>query len=56
MKMMLRMDQRYSKAVLTAGTILEDVTIDRFDGYDTTIWVTDGKVAAPRDAVVKLVK
>ena len=53
---MLHMGKKYSKAVLVDGTVLEDVIVTRFDGYDTTIWVTNGKVLAPRDAVIKLVQ
>lgn len=49
--MAVPLGQRYKIAVLLDGVVLKDVTTTRFQGYDTTIFITDGKRYAPMHAV-----
>ncbi len=42
----------YEVAKLLDGSILHDVRLVRAQGYDTRLFVTDGEVFAPMDAVL----
>lgn len=47
--------ERFDEAVLINGEVLWKVEVVRAEGYDTRLFVTNGKTLAPIDAVLKLV-
>lgn len=46
------LEKEYKIAVLVDGSTLGPVYTDRFQGYDTSLYITDGKRWVPMSSVV----